>query len=61
MVQSDFKCPHCGKEFTTYNQHAWVYTEWVKRNKSLFCSYKCLTEYRKDKNIKPRDYLNYYK
>lgn len=42
------RCPQCGKEFNRLPEWAFQDTWWNSRRK-CFCSYGCLTRYRKER------------
>lgn len=43
------RCPQCGKEFNCLPE--WVYNDiWWNSKRKFFCSYGCLTRYRKERD-----------
>ena len=50
---NELTCPVCGKIFICQYKSAWAYKQQFNNRKMVFCSWGCISKYRKQVGCKP--------
>ena len=50
---NELTCPVCGKSFVCQYESTWAYKQQFNNRKMVFCSWGCISKFRKQTGYKP--------